>query len=159
MYRFASTDPDTSHIISHAAPCGKGIRRVLTDCLVDPVRTSGDSVHAFRLVWRRRTDEDGLARAWDAILSQRHLCDRPGRRADPVAADVRIVHQWSGVQRCSRPVGVSMEACLPGRQLLGRIRPGRRDRRSRPEDERPTHDGLSGGAAETDPAELFTGRW
>ena len=55
---------------------GKAIRRVLTDCLVDPVRTFGDSVHAFRLVWRRRTDEDGLARAWDAILSQRHLCDQ-----------------------------------------------------------------------------------
>ena len=84
---------------------------------------------------------------------------RPGRRADPVAADVRVVRQWSGDQRCSRPVGDSMQACLPGRQLLGRVRPGRRYRRSRPEDERTTHDGLSGRAVETDPAELFTGRW
>ena len=83
---------------------------------------------------------------------------RPARRADPVAADVRVAYQWPGDQRCSRPVGDSMEACLPGRQPQGRVRPGRRDRRIRPEDERPTHDGLSGGAVETDPAELFTRR-
>ena len=83
---------------------------------------------------------------------------RPGRRADPVAADVRVVRQWSGDQRCSRSVGDSMEACLPGRQLPSRVRLGRRHRRSRPEDERPTRDGLSGGAVETDPAELFTRR-
>ena len=40
------------------------------------MRTSGDSVHAFRLVWRRRPDQEGLARAWEPIFSQRHLCDQ-----------------------------------------------------------------------------------
>ena len=84
---------------------------------------------------------------------------RPGRRADPVAADVRVVHQWSGDQRCSRPVGDSIEASLPGCQLLGRVQPGRRHRRSSQEDERPTRDGLSGRAVETDPGELLTRRW
>ena len=103
--------------------------------------------------WRGRT----CARMGRHIVAAPPV--RPGRRADPVAADVRVVRQWSGDQRCSRSVGVSMEACLPGRQLLGRVRPGHRHRRSRPEDERPTRDGLSGRTGETDPAELLTRRW
>ena len=39
-----------------------------------PVRAFGDHVRAFRVVWR--VDNDGLAHAWDAILSQRELCDQ-----------------------------------------------------------------------------------
>lgn len=53
---------------------GKAIMRAISSHLVEPVRKFGDDVHAFRVVWR--TDNDGLAQAWDAIVSQRHLCDR-----------------------------------------------------------------------------------
>ena len=52
---------------------GKAIKSAIAAHLVAPVLTSGDRVHAFRVVWR--VSDDSLAHAWDAIVSQRHLCD------------------------------------------------------------------------------------
>ena len=37
------------------------------------MKTFGDRVHAFRVIWR---SDSGLARAWDEIVTQRHLCDQ-----------------------------------------------------------------------------------
>jgi len=52
---------------------GKAIKTAIAAHLVAPVLASGDRVHAFRVVWR--VSDDSLAHAWDAIVSQRHLCD------------------------------------------------------------------------------------
>jgi len=52
---------------------GKAIMRVISYRLVEPVRSHGDHVHAYRVTWR--SDCEGLAHAWDDIVSQRRLCD------------------------------------------------------------------------------------
>ncbi|KAI0227813.1 hypothetical protein LSAT2_021695, partial [Lamellibrachia satsuma] len=53
---------------------GKTVKRAVAARLVAPVRTAGDHVFAFRVIWR--VDHDRLAHAWDDIVSQRHLCDQ-----------------------------------------------------------------------------------
>jgi len=52
---------------------GRAIKSAIAAHLVAPVLTSGDRVHAFRVVWR--VSDNSLAHAWDAIVSLRHLCD------------------------------------------------------------------------------------
>ena len=41
---------------------------------MEPVRSFGDHIIAFRVVWR--VSDDWLAHTWDAILSQRQRCDQ-----------------------------------------------------------------------------------
>ena len=48
---------------------GMGIKRVLAARLVTPVKTFGDRVLPFRVIWRD-------AHAWDDIVSQRRRCDQ-----------------------------------------------------------------------------------
>ena len=51
---------------------GTAIKRTIATRLVAPVRASGD-VDAFRITWR--APAEGLARAWDSIVSKRITCD------------------------------------------------------------------------------------
>jgi len=53
--------------------CGTAIKHAISTFLVTPVRTCGDHVLAFRVVWR--LSEDRLPRVWDDIVRQRRLCD------------------------------------------------------------------------------------
>ena len=53
---------------------GTAIKRTLATSLVAPVRAFDDDVDAFRITWR--APAEGLARAWDSIVSKRITCDR-----------------------------------------------------------------------------------
>ncbi|KAI0227823.1 hypothetical protein LSAT2_021705 [Lamellibrachia satsuma] len=53
---------------------GKAIQRAVTAHLLAPVQASGDHVFPFRVIWR--VDDNQLTQAWDAIVSQRLLCDQ-----------------------------------------------------------------------------------
>ena len=68
---------------------GKALKRALTNHLVTPVQAHGDHVIAFRIVWRVYGDR--LARAWDAITSQRHLCDEVVARTESVQMFVSCI--------------------------------------------------------------------
>ena len=73
--------------------------RAVTSHLVEPVRQFGDLVHAYRVVWRVGGSE--LARAWDAILSQRHLCDQVVAQSPSLQMFVSCI---SGIFNTGRPL-------------------------------------------------------
>ncbi|KAI0239104.1 hypothetical protein LSAT2_010169, partial [Lamellibrachia satsuma] len=68
---------------------GEAVKRALAARLVAPVRAFGDHVRAFRVVWR--VDNDGLAHAWDAILSQRQLCDQVVAQIPTLQIEVKVI--------------------------------------------------------------------
>jgi len=78
---------------------GAAIRHTLSNSLVAPVKMVGDHVHVFRVVWRATGDR--LEHAWDAVVSQRHLCDEVVARTPALQMFVSCI---SGV------VGKSREA-------------------------------------------------
>ena len=97
-----------------------------------------------RLAWRRRETS--------ACVGRHHIAAppvRPRGRADPFAADVRVVHQWTIHERRHGEDDVTGgQARVSGRRILGRVRRGCRRRlqgAAVPDDDR-----MSIGAGEAD---------
>ena len=56
---------------------------------------------AFRVIWRPEGDSEGLARAWDYIVSQRHLCDQVVAQSPSLQMFVSCI---SGIFNTGRPM-------------------------------------------------------
>ena len=78
---------------------GRAVMRAVTSHLVEPVRQFGDLVPAYRIVWCVGSSE--LARAWDSIVSQRHLCDQVVAQSPSLQMFVSCI---SGIFKTGRPL-------------------------------------------------------
>ena len=74
---------------------------MLADRLVAPVMAFGDNVCAFRVIWRPEGESEGLSRAWDSIVSQRHLCDQVVAQSPSLQMFVSCI---SGIFNTGRPL-------------------------------------------------------
>ncbi|KAK2177206.1 hypothetical protein NP493_613g01035 [Ridgeia piscesae] len=86
---------------------GVAIKRSISCHLVEPVRSAGDVVSAFRIAWR--LGHPRLARAWEIIVSQRQLCDEVVSQTPSLQMFVSCI---SGV--CSKSiVGLEVRPVYP----------------------------------------------